>query len=138
MTDTPEPSGRLLLATTPLGDPGDASARLLAALDSADVIAAEDTRRLRNLASALGVTLTGRVVSHYDAVEVLAPPRDAGAGRDSGLLGVLVVLTEVRHLLEPIESRPWPPVFFGAGRGSRRDVAARLDDTLDEGFGLSA
>ena len=74
MTDTPEPSGRLLLAATPLGDPGDASARLLAALASADVIAAEDTRRLRNLASALGVTVTGRVVSHYDAVEAARAP----------------------------------------------------------------
>lgn len=74
MTDTPEPSGRLLLAATPLGDPGDASARLLAALGSADVIAAEDTRRLRNLASSLGVTLTGRVVSHYDAVEAARAP----------------------------------------------------------------
>ena len=72
MTETP--SGRLLLAATPLGDPGDASARLLAALGSADVIAAEDTRRLRNLASALGVTVTGRVISHYDAVEAARAP----------------------------------------------------------------
>jgi 16S rRNA (cytidine1402-2'-O)-methyltransferase len=74
VTDSPEPSGRLLLAATPLGHPGDASARLLAALASADVIAAEDTRRLRNLANALGVTITGRVVSHYDAVEVARAP----------------------------------------------------------------
>jgi 16S rRNA (cytidine1402-2'-O)-methyltransferase len=69
-----EPSGRLLLAATPLGDPGDASARLLTALASADVIAAEDTRRLRNLANALGVKISGRVVSHYDAVEAARAP----------------------------------------------------------------
>jgi 16S rRNA (cytidine1402-2'-O)-methyltransferase len=33
------------------------------------VIAAEDTRRMRNLATALGVSPGGRVVSFYDAVE---------------------------------------------------------------------
>ena len=74
--------GRLLLAATPLGDPGDASARLVAALGTADVIAAEDTRRLRNLASALGVTLSGRVVSHYDAVEAARAPVLMDAVRD--------------------------------------------------------
>ena len=61
--------GRIVLAATPLGNPGDASARLVAALGEADVIAAEDTRRARRLASDLGVTMTGRVVSFYDAVE---------------------------------------------------------------------
>ncbi|MGW4483049.1 16S rRNA (cytidine(1402)-2'-O)-methyltransferase [Amycolatopsis sp. NPDC004368] len=67
--------GRLVLAATPLGDPGDASPRLTAALASADVIAAEDTRRLRSLAASLGVTLTGRVVSFYEDVEVSRLPR---------------------------------------------------------------
>jgi 16S rRNA (cytidine1402-2'-O)-methyltransferase len=38
-------------------------------LGSADVVAAEDTRRLRALATALGVSISGRIVSHYDAVE---------------------------------------------------------------------
>jgi len=59
----------LVLAATPLGDSRDASPRLIEALGGADVIAAEDTRRLRALAAALGVTPTGRVVSFYDAVE---------------------------------------------------------------------
>jgi 16S rRNA (cytidine1402-2'-O)-methyltransferase len=59
----------LILAATPLGDSRDASPRLVEALGSADVIAAEDTRRLRALAAALGATPTGRVVSFYDAVE---------------------------------------------------------------------
>ena len=40
----------LILAATPLGNPGDASARLIAALTSADVIAAEDSRRFHRLA----------------------------------------------------------------------------------------
>ncbi|WP_414711085.1 16S rRNA (cytidine(1402)-2'-O)-methyltransferase [Pseudonocardia sp.] len=75
-------AGRLLLAATPLGDPGDASTRLVAALGTADVIAAEDTRRVRRLASALGVTIQGRVVSHYDAVEAARAPVLLDAVRD--------------------------------------------------------
>jgi 16S rRNA (cytidine1402-2'-O)-methyltransferase len=59
----------LVLAATPIGDPDDASPRLRRALATADVVAAEDTRRLHRLAAALGVTLTGRVVAVYDAVE---------------------------------------------------------------------
>jgi len=61
--------GRLVLAATPLGDSRDASPRLVEALAGADVIAAEDTRRTRSLAAALGAAITGRVVSFYDAVE---------------------------------------------------------------------
>ena len=64
--DDARPSGTILLAATPIGDPGDASPRLVAALASADVIAAEDTRRLRSLASRLGAAPTGRVVALHD------------------------------------------------------------------------
>lgn len=59
----------LFVAATPIGNPADASARLKEALASADVVAAEDTRRVRRLAATLEVTITGRVVSYYDAVE---------------------------------------------------------------------
>lgn len=59
----------LVLAATPIGNAADASARLREALTSADVIAAEDTRRLRKLLATLGVTPTGRLVSFYDANE---------------------------------------------------------------------
>ncbi|ORW96324.1 16S rRNA methyltransferase [Mycobacterium szulgai] len=62
-------SGRLLLGATPLGQPSDASPRLIEALASADVVAAEDTRRVRTLAKALDVTIGGRVVSLFDRVE---------------------------------------------------------------------
>lgn len=61
--------GVLILAATPLGNPADASARLRDALAHADVVAAEDTRRVRRLAADLGVRIAGKVVSHYDAVE---------------------------------------------------------------------
>lgn len=65
----------LVLAATPLGDSRDASPRLVAALADADVIAAEDTRRLRALAAALDVTPAGRVVSFYEDVETARLPR---------------------------------------------------------------
>lgn len=66
--------GRLVLAATPLGHPGDASPRLREALETADVVAAEDTRRLRALAASLQVTVAGRILSHYDAVEAARLP----------------------------------------------------------------
>jgi 16S rRNA (cytidine1402-2'-O)-methyltransferase len=66
--------GQLVLAATPLGDARDASVRLRDALASADVVAAEDTRRLRALAAALDVSVSGRVISHYDAVEAARLP----------------------------------------------------------------
>jgi 16S rRNA (cytidine1402-2'-O)-methyltransferase len=61
--------GRLLIGATPLGQPSDASARLVNALKSADVVAAEDTRRIRTLAQSLEVSLKARVVSLYDQNE---------------------------------------------------------------------
>jgi len=67
--------GRLVLAATPLGDVGDASARLVAAIATADVIAAEDTRRFLTLAGALKVKPTGKVVSFYEDVETARLPR---------------------------------------------------------------
>ncbi|HUL99144.1 MAG TPA: 16S rRNA (cytidine(1402)-2'-O)-methyltransferase, partial [Mycobacterium sp.] len=66
--------GRLLLGATPLGQPSDASARLASALGSADVVAAEDTRRVRTLATALGVRVAGKVVSLFDQNEAARVP----------------------------------------------------------------
>lgn len=65
----PESAGRLLLGATPLGEPSDASKRLIDALAAADVVAAEDTRRVRTLAASLGVKIGGRVVSLFDQNE---------------------------------------------------------------------
>lgn len=58
--------GRLVLAATPIGDVEDASTRLRRLLAESDVVAAEDTRRLRALAARLGVEIGGRVVSHHE------------------------------------------------------------------------
>ena len=64
----------MILAATPLGQPGDASSRLRDALASAPVVAAEDTRRLRRLCRELGVTPAGRVISFFDANESARVP----------------------------------------------------------------
>ncbi len=68
MADVRSP-GVLVVAGTPIGDPTDASPRLRDALATADVVAAEDTRRTRRLAADLSVTIAGRLVSYYDSVE---------------------------------------------------------------------
>ena len=63
MTDS---AGVLVLAATPIGDPRDAAPRLAHELATADVVAAEDTRRLRRLCSELGVSPGGSVVSYHE------------------------------------------------------------------------
>ncbi len=62
-------SGTLTVAAAPLGEPADASPRLAGALAQAQLIAAEDTRRALRLARELGVKITGRLVSYYNAVD---------------------------------------------------------------------
>jgi 16S rRNA (cytidine1402-2'-O)-methyltransferase len=62
--------GRLVLAATPIGDVEDASLRLRRLLADADVVAAEDTRRLHALAARMGVKIGGRVVSCHEHNEV--------------------------------------------------------------------
>jgi 16S rRNA (cytidine1402-2'-O)-methyltransferase len=61
--------GRLVLGGAPLGQPGDVGPRLREVMASADVLAVEDTRRLHRLASDLGVTFTGRIVTFHESVE---------------------------------------------------------------------
>ncbi|MEV0195119.1 16S rRNA (cytidine(1402)-2'-O)-methyltransferase [Nonomuraea sp. NPDC050691] len=89
--------GRLVLAGAPIGQAGDVSPRLREALRSADVVAAEDTRRLRRLAADLGVEIGGRVVSYYDAneagraqelIETLKEGRTVVVITDAGMPGV--------------------------------------------------
>src|SRR5260370_12846888 len=66
-------SGPLRVAAGPIGRPGDASPWLAEALATTAVVAAEDTRRVRRLAAALGVKLAGPLVSYYDPVERTRP-----------------------------------------------------------------
>jgi 16S rRNA (cytidine1402-2'-O)-methyltransferase len=67
-------TGTLVLAATPIGDPRDAAPRLAEELAPADVVAAEDTRRLRRLLTDLGVTPTGSVVSYHEHNEAARTP----------------------------------------------------------------
>ena len=59
-------AGTILLAATPIGDVRDASPRVVAALEGADIVAAEDTRRALALASRLGIKLGGRLIALHD------------------------------------------------------------------------
>src|SRR5262249_3568326 len=93
---TTEP-GVLTVAAVPIGQPADASPRLAEALAKAEVIAAENTHRLRRLAAALGVTLAGRIEHYQDVgekdkagglVTVLAGGQDVLLVTEAGMPGV--------------------------------------------------
>ncbi|MFH5824439.1 16S rRNA (cytidine(1402)-2'-O)-methyltransferase [Georgenia sp. AZ-5] len=81
--------GVILLAATPIGDAADAPPRLRRALEEADVVAAEDTRRLRALAGRLGVRVGGRLLSFHEHNEHERAPELVRAARDGAR--VLVV-----------------------------------------------
>lgn len=66
--------GVLVLAGTPIGRVGDAPPRLAEELMAAEVIAAEDTRRLRRLLGDLGLEPTARVVSYFEGNEAARTP----------------------------------------------------------------
>jgi 16S rRNA (cytidine1402-2'-O)-methyltransferase len=66
--------GRIVLVGVPLGNPQDASARMRDTLAAADVVAAEDTRRLSRLARDLDVTVSGRLVSYFEGNEQRRTP----------------------------------------------------------------
>ena len=74
MSEHPVPYGLLVLAATPIGQAGDAPPRLAAELSGADVVAAEDTRRLRRLTTDLGIELGGRVISYFEGNEQARTP----------------------------------------------------------------
>ena len=90
----------LLLAGVPIGQPGDASQRLRTALAAADVVAAEDTRRLKRLCADLGVAVTGHVVSYFDGNEVERTPRLLESLRD-GLTVLLVTDAGMPSVSDP-------------------------------------
>jgi len=62
------PNG-LVFAAMPMGHAGDASARLIEAIGCADLIAAEDTRKFRQMAARLGTVIQGKVISYFEANE---------------------------------------------------------------------
>ena len=82
-------SGRLVVCGAPIGDPRDASPRLADALTAADVIAAEDTRRLGRLAAALGIAELPPVVSYHEHNEVTRTPELVARMREGAVVALV-------------------------------------------------
>ena len=82
-------TGCVVLVGAPLGNAGDASTRLREILASADVVAAEDTRRLARLARDLDVTIGGRVVSYFEGNEERRTPDLVDALRGGAVVAVV-------------------------------------------------
>jgi 16S rRNA (cytidine1402-2'-O)-methyltransferase len=82
-------SGRVVLVGAPLGNIGDASTRLREVLAGADVVAAEDTRRLARLTRDLGITVSGRILSYFEGNEERRTPDLVDALRDGAVVAVV-------------------------------------------------
>ncbi|MFD0741694.1 16S rRNA (cytidine(1402)-2'-O)-methyltransferase [Phytohabitans flavus] len=82
-------TGRLVLVGAPLGNAADASARLRATLTTADVVAAEDTRRLTRLARDLEIDVPGRIVSYFEGNEERRTPDLVDALREGALVALI-------------------------------------------------
>lgn len=81
--------GRIVLAATPIGDPSDATPRLRWALENADLIAAEDTRRTQALIARLQIKTGAKMLSFHDHNEAARSPQLLRAAQ-SGQLVVVV------------------------------------------------
>lgn len=82
-------NGRVVLVGAPLGNPADASARLRDVLGAADVIAAEDTRRLGRLLRDLAITPSGRMVSYFEGNEERRTPELVAAALAGATVAVI-------------------------------------------------
>jgi 16S rRNA (cytidine1402-2'-O)-methyltransferase len=82
-------AGRVVLVGAPLGNSGDASTRCREELRQADIVAAEDTRRLARLARDLGIELSGRVVSYFEGNEVRRTPDLVQAALDGARIALV-------------------------------------------------
>jgi 16S rRNA (cytidine1402-2'-O)-methyltransferase len=104
----------LTLAATPLGNLGDASPRLKRAIESAEIIAAEDSRRFHRLCSDIEVTFTGRVISFFDGNETARTEE------------VLTLLREGKNVL--VVSDAGMPTISDPGFRLMRDAIAESID----------
>ncbi|HZK06253.1 MAG TPA: 16S rRNA (cytidine(1402)-2'-O)-methyltransferase [Actinomycetaceae bacterium] len=90
----------VLLAATPIGETTDAPPRLLTALQEADVVAAEDTRRLLALAKRLGIRIGGRIVSLHEHNES-ARAAEVVEAADGGAFVVVVTDAGMPSVSDP-------------------------------------
>ena len=90
-------TGSLVLVATPIGNLGDLSPRALSALESADLICCEDTRRTRTLLSAMDLRAAGRLVSLHEhnerdrtasVLDAVAQGKAVVVGSDAGTPGI--------------------------------------------------
>jgi 16S rRNA (cytidine1402-2'-O)-methyltransferase len=76
----------IILAATPIGNLGDASRRLVEALEAATIVAAEDTRTTQRLLAALGVANRPRLVALHDHNEKDRAPELVELARERDVL----------------------------------------------------
>jgi 16S rRNA (cytidine1402-2'-O)-methyltransferase len=106
----------LILAATPLGNPGDASPRLKKAIESASIIAAEDSRRFHRLCADIEVTFIARVLSFFEGNEI----------------------ERTRELISELKSGATVLVVSDAGMPTISDPGFRLmRDAITEGIEVS-
>ncbi|GAA4458197.1 16S rRNA (cytidine(1402)-2'-O)-methyltransferase [Phytohabitans houttuyneae] len=78
-----------MLVGAPLGNVADASPRLRDTLTTADIVAAEDTRRLTRLARDLGIHIAGRIVSYFEGNEERRTPDLVDALREGASVALI-------------------------------------------------
>ena len=76
----------IILAATPIGNLGDASRRLVEALETATVVAAEDTRTTQRLLAALGIDNRPRLIALHDHNEKERAPELVALARGQDVL----------------------------------------------------
>ena len=87
----------LILAAIPLGNPGDASARLKSTIETVEFVAAEDSRRFSRLCQDLGIRHSAKVISFFEGneterlaglIEILESGKDLLVVTDAGMPGI--------------------------------------------------
>src|SRR5690606_3724499 len=78
--------GVIILAATPIGNLGDASRRLVEALETCEIIAAEDTRTTVHLLRALGIENRPRLIALHEHNEVEKAAEVVELARNGDLL----------------------------------------------------
>ncbi|MFB8387939.1 16S rRNA (cytidine(1402)-2'-O)-methyltransferase [Microbacterium sp. NPDC055910] len=76
----------IILAATPIGNLGDASRRLVEALEQATIVAAEDTRTTQRLLAALGIGNRPKLIALHDHNEKERAPEIVELARDQDVL----------------------------------------------------
>jgi 16S rRNA (cytidine1402-2'-O)-methyltransferase len=87
----------LILAGLPIGDARDASSHLISAIESADYIAAEDSRKFARLCQDLNISHNAKVISFFEGNEIerideltkiLNSDKDILVATDAGMPGI--------------------------------------------------